>query len=59
MKNILLKDNDVIELIVKIYADGSVRFVQRWKNTKVSDERFYLMSDEVEILKANLNQKWS
>lgn len=59
MKNVILRDNDVIQIIAKLYVDNSIKFVKRWKKQRCQNEIFYLPSDELNILKTNLIKKES
>lgn len=54
MKNVILKDNDVTQLIAKLYVDGSLSIVQRWKKARCQNEICYLQSDSVYILRIEL-----
>jgi len=54
MRNVILEDNDMIQLIAKIYIDGSIRFVKRWKKERCQNEVFYITSDELNIFKTYL-----
>ena len=54
MKTIILSDNDITRVVVKIYQDGSLKFVTIFKDSRRNEE-FYLMPEEVGILKENIN----
>jgi len=54
MKTIILSDNNLKQIIAKIYLDGSLRLVQRWKKQRCQNEIFYLQPNSIKILKANL-----
>ena len=53
MKTIMLRDEpDFVKVLMKTYADGSLKFVVKRKYA--GNEEFYLMPEEVEVLKQNL-----
>ena len=55
MKTVILKDTDNMQLILKTYVDGTIKFIQRWKNFKELNEELFLMKEEVDMLKEELN----
>ena len=54
MKNVTLVKSDNYELIVKIYVDKSIRFVQKWKGMPEINDDLFLTSGEVELLLKNI-----
>ena len=53
MENIILKNDNLVKVIMKKYNDGSIKFVNYFKNSKRKEE-YYLMADEVEIVRITI-----
>ena len=54
MKNIILSNDAVVELIAKVYADGSIKLIEKWHNKNLMKKIFFLTTNEAKILKENI-----